>query len=142
MTQFGRPFNSDAGSPPGSAFGRGPRLTAGGQARRRQGRPRPLSGLRPPRRAFLVSGLASIALSALGCNVADRLPLPGVPLPEAAAPKRVYLPAGTPAAMAERLRAEGWMALAALDPAADADAEARRLGCTHVCRDGRPVELK
>ncbi|MBM3541383.1 MAG: ATP phosphoribosyltransferase regulatory subunit [Alphaproteobacteria bacterium] len=63
-------------------------------------------------------------------------------LPEAVAPKRVYLPAGTPAVVAERLRAEGWMALAALDPAADADGEARRLGCTHVCRDGRPVELK
>ncbi len=62
-------------------------------------------------------------------------------LPEAVAPKRVYLPAGTPAAVAERLRAEGWMALTALDPAADAVAEARRLGCTHVCRDGRAVEF-
>jgi ATP phosphoribosyltransferase regulatory subunit len=62
-------------------------------------------------------------------------------LPEPSNPKRVYLPAGTPADVAATLRGQGWMALSALDPASDAEAEARRLGCTHVCRDGRPVEL-
>jgi len=62
-------------------------------------------------------------------------------LGEGVAPARLFLPAGTEAAEAGRARAEGWVALAALDPAPDADAEARRLGCTHIWRGGKAVAL-
>jgi ATP phosphoribosyltransferase regulatory subunit len=37
-----------------------------------------------------------------------------------------------PAGTAERLRAEGWSTLAALEPGTDAADEARRLGCSHA----------
>ncbi len=52
-------------------------------------------------------------------------------LPAAEQPRRVYLPAGTPHDVARRLRQEGWITVAGLEPAADAAAEARRLGCLH-----------
>ena len=60
-------------------------------------------------------------------------------LPEAAAPRRLLLPFGADRAGAAALRAEGWVTVAALAPAADWHAEARRLGCDHVLEDGRPV---
>lgn len=65
--------------------------------------------------------------------------LAGVPRPKA--PNRLFVPHGTPDAEARRFRAEGWIVLAGLDPAPNADAEARRLGCTHVLKGGsaRPL---
>jgi ATP phosphoribosyltransferase regulatory subunit len=45
---------------------------------------------------------------------------------------RVYLPEGTSAASAAALRKQGYATVAALDPAADPAAEARRLSCTHL----------
>jgi ATP phosphoribosyltransferase regulatory subunit len=53
-----------------------------------------------------------------------------------AAPKevpgqRLYLPAGSDPMLAKRLRRDGWTTVAGLAPAADAEAEARRLGCDH-----------
>jgi len=70
-------------------------------------------------------------------------------LPAASTGRRVYLPAGTPAADGQRLRAEGWSTVAALESADnraadDHAAEARRLRCSHVWRDGaaRLVEEK
>ncbi len=45
---------------------------------------------------------------------------------------RLFLPLPTPAAEAERFRQEGWVAVTALESVADASAEARRLGCSHV----------
>jgi len=46
------------------------------------------------------------------------------------APKpRVFVPAGTEAARAATLRAEGYATVAGLDPTADPQSEARRLGC-------------
>jgi ATP phosphoribosyltransferase regulatory subunit len=53
-------------------------------------------------------------------------------LPEPAARRRVYLPFGTAAAEARRLRADGWVTLHGLESETDARAEARRLLCTHV----------
>ncbi|MBF0373418.1 MAG: ATP phosphoribosyltransferase regulatory subunit, partial [Alphaproteobacteria bacterium] len=53
--------------------------------------------------------------------------------------KRLYLPFGTPVATARRLRAEGWVTVAGLTPAADEAAEARRLQCGHVLRAGAPA---
>jgi ATP phosphoribosyltransferase regulatory subunit len=59
----------------------------------------------------------------------------GLPAPERA--RRLFLPAGCPEPEANALRADGWVTVAGLDETADARAEARRLGCTHVRIDGR-----
>lgn len=56
-------------------------------------------------------------------------------LPEPRRASAVFVPAGTPSAEARRLRGEGWRTVQGLDPA-DAAAEARRLGCSHVYRGG------
>ncbi len=56
-------------------------------------------------------------------------------------PDRLFLPAGTARAAAAALRAEGWVTIAGLDPDAKADEDARRLGCTHILRNGAPVPL-
>lgn len=55
--------------------------------------------------------------------------------------KRAYLPWGTPRAAGEKLRAEGYATVAALDPATDGAVEARRLGCTHIAETGTAVPL-
>jgi len=48
-----------------------------------------------------------------------------------AAARRVYVAAGADDGVARRLRGEGWITVAALG-AANAEAEARRLGCGHL----------
>ncbi|MFN0041858.1 MAG: ATP phosphoribosyltransferase regulatory subunit [Alphaproteobacteria bacterium] len=63
-------------------------------------------------------------------------------LPPPLAARQVYLPMGVPAAEARRMRAEGWATLAAIEPASDIAAEARRLGCSHVYRAGRAAALE
>jgi ATP phosphoribosyltransferase regulatory subunit len=60
-------------------------------------------------------------------------------VPDSPAPRRVFLPYGTAVATGARLRAEGWITLAALAPADDSMAEARRLGCSHALVAGAPV---
>ncbi len=52
--------------------------------------------------------------------------------------RRVYLPMETAPDVRHGLQAEGWITLAGLEPAGDAAAEARRLGCSHVLADGVP----
>jgi ATP phosphoribosyltransferase regulatory subunit len=55
---------------------------------------------------------------------------------------RVFLPWGTPPEPAARLRAQGFATVASLDPGTqDALAEAQRLGCTHILRDGAALKL-
>lgn len=47
--------------------------------------------------------------------------------------QRIFVPAGTPRAWAQALRAQGWVTVAGLDPAvADINVEAKRMGCGHV----------
>lgn len=53
--------------------------------------------------------------------------LPG-PVPA----KRLFLPAGTPRAFAQALRAQGWITVAGLRTVDDNAAEAKRMGCGHV----------
>lgn len=53
-------------------------------------------------------------------------------LPALAPPKRLFLPYGTPAATAARLRAQGWVTVAGLEAEGPPLAEARRLDCGHV----------
>lgn len=61
--------------------------------------------------------------------------------PPPQAPRRVFLPRGTAPAEGARLRAEGIVTIAGLEPGADPLVEARRLGCGWVLRDGRLDEI-
>jgi len=63
-------------------------------------------------------------------------------LPEAAVPERVFVPDDADVDAAARLRGEGHIVIKGLEPVADAGAEARRLGCSHVFKDGRVVAVK
>ena len=62
-------------------------------------------------------------------------------LPEAGSPRRVLLPLGASRARADILRRTGWVTVAALDPASDWRAEARRLGCSHILEGEAPVAV-
>lgn len=53
-------------------------------------------------------------------------------LPGAEPAKRVFIPAGAPRALAQALRAQGWITVAGLQASDDTVAEAKRLGCGHV----------
>lgn len=59
--------------------------------------------------------------------------LAAVPTPKPA--RRILLPRGTSPEAAARLREEGWVTLNALEGAED-EKEARRLGCSHLWRNG------
>ena len=54
---------------------------------------------------------------------------------------RAFLPWGAAAAAGVQLRAEGFATIGALAPSDDPVAEAARLGCTHIVRDGAAVAL-
>ncbi len=54
---------------------------------------------------------------------------------------RVFVPVGEPYHAAARLRDEGHVTVAALDPVDDPPAEAARLRCTHILRDGAAILL-
>jgi ATP phosphoribosyltransferase regulatory subunit len=62
-------------------------------------------------------------------------------LPGTVGPRRVLLPLGADRAQARALRAAGWVTVAALEPADDWRAEARRLGCSHLLGKQGPIEL-
>jgi ATP phosphoribosyltransferase regulatory subunit len=53
----------------------------------------------------------------------------------------VYVPLDAGHAISAKLRADGWRTVAALEADQGADAEARRLGCSHVLRDNKPEPL-
>ncbi len=53
----------------------------------------------------------------------------------------LFLPYGLAHEEARRLREEGWVTMAGLSPDAAAVTEARRLGCSHMLHEGRPVPL-
>ena len=62
-------------------------------------------------------------------------------LPAPPAATRVFVPLGTAPAATQQLRAEGWTTIQGLEPVKDATAEARRLGCARLWRDGRLTDL-
>lgn len=62
-------------------------------------------------------------------------------LPGPVAPKRVFLPLGTSFAEGDRLRDEGWVTVGGIEPVADENTEARRLGCDHLWTAGRLVAV-
>ncbi|MBT4710852.1 MAG: ATP phosphoribosyltransferase regulatory subunit [Alphaproteobacteria bacterium] len=53
----------------------------------------------------------------------------------------VYVPLDTGHDIGAKLRADGWRTVAALETDTDAEAEARRLGCSHVLRNNKPEAL-
>jgi len=53
--------------------------------------------------------------------------------------RTVFVPPDAPADTADRLRAEGWVAIAGLADGDDPRDEARRLGCSHFWRDGAAI---
>lgn len=62
-------------------------------------------------------------------------------LPHPAPAPTLFVPVGTPAETARRLRTEGWRTRAGLVPVADAAAEARRIDCTHWLDGSTPRAL-
>jgi ATP phosphoribosyltransferase regulatory subunit len=54
---------------------------------------------------------------------------------------RVFVPVGADHLAAAKLRTEGFATVSALDPVEDPIAEAHRLHCTHILRDGQAVAL-
>ncbi len=71
---------------------------------------------------------------AAGCTIYVDTVLRAAPAP--LAPRRVYLPHGTPRSDGTGLRDAGWVTIAGLAPEPDAAAEAARLGCSHVWQGG------
>lgn len=71
---------------------------------------------------------------AVGATLFMDTVLEAAPVPPS--PRRLFVPLDTDAALAEGLRAEGWVTLAGLSPVEDPIAEARRMGCSHALADG------
>jgi len=89
-------------------------------------------------------------IAGLGTGGANGEPATGLTLfmdtilkavPRPTAHQRLYLAWPADAARAAALRAEGWSVVAALGPEANAAAEARRLGCTHLDQDANITQL-
>ena len=83
---------------------------------------------------YSVGGAGAEAEEAAGCTIYVDTVLRAAPAPPA--PRRVYLPHGTPRSDGTELRDEGWVTIAGLAPEADPAAEAARLGCSHVWQGG------
>lgn len=62
-------------------------------------------------------------------------------LPDPKRPQTVFVPHGTPRDQASALRRDGRITVAGLMPVDDAEAEARRMGCTFILRDGQVAAL-
>jgi ATP phosphoribosyltransferase regulatory subunit len=65
-------------------------------------------------------------------------------VPRPAPGRRIYVPYGATAAIARRLRREGWITVAALSADPDPAVAARAMGCGHVwdVRKAAPVEIR
>jgi ATP phosphoribosyltransferase regulatory subunit len=80
------------------------------------------------------SGEPATGFSLFLDSVLRALPVPGNG-------RRLYLPHGTTPDQGRTLRGEGWITVAGLTAESDPAAEARRLDCTHILRDGAAVAL-
>ena len=83
---------------------------------------------------YSVNGAGPDGEEAAGCTLYLDTLLRAAPAPPA--PRRVYLPHGTPRTDGAGLREGGWVTIAGLAPEGDAAAEARRLGCSHLWQGG------
>jgi ATP phosphoribosyltransferase regulatory subunit len=77
--------------------------------------------------------------TATGVTLFTDTVLRAIPFPETR--PRAFAAFGTPPATLATLRAAGTCIVQGLAAVADPSAEARRLGCTHVLRDGKPIAL-
>lgn len=77
--------------------------------------------------------------TATGVTLFTDTVLRAIPFPETSA--RAFATFDTPPATLAALRAAGTRIVQGLAVVADPAAEARRLGCTHVLRDGKPIAL-
>ncbi len=62
-------------------------------------------------------------------------------LPDPRRPETVFVPHGTHRDETAALRRDGRVTVAGLEPVDDAEAEARRMGCTYILRDGQATKL-
>ena len=62
-------------------------------------------------------------------------------LPQAVTQRRLLLPLGVERARGRALRQAGWITVAAVEPLGDWRTEARRLGCSYVLEQDRPVAV-
>lgn len=85
---------------------------------------------------YRTGGDSPVGEPATGFTIFTDTVLRAIPGPQPV--PRVLLPLGTDYAAASALRADGWHTVAAMDNADDAAAEAKRLGCSHVLRQGVP----
>ena len=83
---------------------------------------------------YSVGDAGAAGEEAAGCTIYVDTVLRAAPAPPA--PRRVYLPHGTPRSDGAGLRDEGWVTIAGLAPEADSAAEAARLGCSHLWQGG------
>ena len=63
-------------------------------------------------------------------------------IPEADPPPRVFVPVGSDDDAVAALRNDGWVTVAALENANDTAAEARRQGCSHIWKAGKPAPIE
>jgi ATP phosphoribosyltransferase regulatory subunit len=63
-------------------------------------------------------------------------------LPQTVGSRRLLLPYGADRARGRALREAGWITVAALEPAGDWRSTARRLRCSHVLENGKPVAVE
>ncbi|HEY4042794.1 MAG TPA: ATP phosphoribosyltransferase regulatory subunit [Rhodopila sp.] len=61
--------------------------------------------------------------------------------PSRKARPRIFVPLGADRGTAAALRADGFATVAALAPTTDDTAEAKRLGCSHILRDGKAAPI-
>ena len=85
------------------------------------------------------AGDPSAAEPATGFTLYTDTILRTLPLP--APPRRLLLPFASDSARGRALREAGWVTVAALEPAGDWWAEARRLGCAYVLERDGPVAI-
>ena len=83
---------------------------------------------------YSVGGADEGEEEAVGCTLYLDTLLRAAPAPPA--PRRVYLPHGTPRTDGAGLRKGGWVTIAGLAPEGDPVEEAARLGCSHVWQGG------
>jgi len=62
-------------------------------------------------------------------------------LPDLTRARRIFIPSGTEIDELRDLRWDGWITVGELDPTNDKEAEAQRLNCTHIFKDGKPVPV-
>jgi ATP phosphoribosyltransferase regulatory subunit len=92
----------------------------------------PADADRPARRIGRTEAATGFTLYMDTVSAAARVELPG---------KRLYVPSGVAWTELARYQHDGYLTVRGLDAIADASIEARRLGCSHVLLDGRPVAV-